>query len=631
MIKFSTNPILFKIQYINKDRFDTASSASGVLGSAFHQAMEVYYGGSDTLTPTDEAEAIEYGMQAGMDYLDKYNDGWINYSKTIFSKQKLFDLFTYCYQQYIKEKPYNPDTIISVEEEVEQKIDVEWRGKKLTLPIKLKGRMDKIERIDGKLKVTDYKTAYTFSNPDKIDGAKILQAVEYYLLAYAFYGEEPYSLIFQEVKYTKNADGGKQVKEYEIVFAENELYFDFYFRFYEDMIRALNGEMVYVPNVHTLFDNEVSLISYIHRLDVEETTAQLLKLHKVETITELLKKEIQSAGNMRKLMKTIEEGFVSQKNLNYDKMKNEEKIQTKLMEHGMMLSFDSKVEGATVDLYRYTPSIGLKMSRIKGYVEDVEQVLGVSGVRVLAPIKNSTMIGFEVPRAERRFPPVPEGAGFDVAIGQTIMGEPRRFDIRQAPHMLIAGASGSGKSVFLTALIEQLLRIPNVHLHLFDPKLVELLQFKGRAGVVEYESDGKVIFQALKNLVIEMNRRYDIMAKEKVRKIDDMASPFPYEIAVIDEFGDLVLHEAVTATLLELAQKARACGIHIIIATQRPSAKIISGDIKANFSAKVVFRTAKAIDSRVVMDEDGAEKLLGKGDMLFTGESEAERLQGYLI
>lgn len=628
MVKFSTNPVLFKINYINKDRFDTTMGISGVLGSAFHQAMEVYYGGSDTLIPSNESEAIEYGMKAGMDYLDKYNDGFISYSKTIPNKQKAFDLFTFCFQSYIKEHPYNPDTLVSVEEEIEERIDIVWKGKKLSLPVKMKGRLDKVEKIDNKLKIKDYKTCYSFSDPEKIDGSKIIQSIVYYLLAYAKFEEEPYSVIFEEVKYSKNSDGTSQVRQYEIVYAENELYFDFFFRFYEDMIRALNGQMVYVPNVNTLYDNEVSIISYIHRLDIEETTAELLKLHKVENLTELLKKEIQSAGNMRKLMKTLEENFTSAKNLNYDKMKNEEKIQTKLMEHGMMLQFDSKIEGSTVDLYRYTPSIGLKMSRVRNYVHDIEQVLGISGVRVLAPIQNSTMVGFEVPRADRKFPDVPAGNDFNIAIGQTIMGEPRRFDIRQAPHLLIAGASGSGKSVFLGTLIEQLSRIPNTELHLFDPKRVELAMFKDKA--TEYQYDGKEIAVSLKHLVNEMNSRYEIMAQKGVRKIEEMTDgKFKYKFVVIDEFGDLILHETINATLLELVQKARACGIHVIIATQRPSTKIISGDIKANFPIKIVFRTAKSVDSRVVMDEEGAEKLLGKGDMLFTGDHGVERLQGY--
>jgi len=660
MTKFSTNPLLFKIIYVNKDRFDTTMGISGVIGTAFHNAMEIYYGGCDDMIPTDEQEAIKFGLTGGLTFLENYPDGWINFTETVPNKQKAYELFTFAFNSYIKQIPYHVGSLIATEDKIEEHIDVEWRGNRLNLPVKLKGYVDQVYREDGKLKIKDYKTCRSFSDPDKIDGAKILQAVTYYLLAYAKYGEEPYSVMFEEVKLTANRDGSSQVRQYEMVFSENDLYFDFFFRFYEDMTRALNGEMVYVPNVHAMFDNEVSMIAYIHRLDEVVEKANLMKKHQVTNITDLLKKEIQSAGNMRKLMKTVEAQFVSAKNLNYSTMKNEEKIQTKLMEHGMMLQFDSMIEGSTIDLYQYTPSIGLKMSKIRGYVDDIEQVLGITGVRVLAPIPNSTMIGFEVPRTERTFPTVPEGSGFDVAIGQTLMGAPRRFDIRTAPHMLVAGASGSGKSVFLSALIDQLSRIPNTEIHLFDPKRVELSHHKKKA--VEYKSDIMDIHAGLERLETEMESRYSEMEKAGVRNISGIPT-MPYKFVVIDEFGELIaskhidvktvytghvftrgskagmeeteeikrnISQEIETKILRLAQMARAAGIHIIIATQSPRVDVIKGTIKANFPTKVVFKTAKAIDSIVILDDSGAEKLSGKGDMLFVGDSGVERLQGYM-
>lgn len=661
MIKFSSNPLLFKIQHINRDRFDTTLNVSAVIGSAFHQAMEVYYGGSDTLIPASERQAIEYGLKSGMDFLEKYNDGFINFSKTIPNKQKAFELFSYAFSEYVKLNPYKPNETIETEDEILELIDIEWKGQKLSLPVKLKGYIDRTLKEDGKLKLRDYKTCSKFSDPEKIDGAKIIQAIMYYLLAYAKYGEEPYSLTFEEVKLSKNSDGSPQVRQYEIIYAENELYFDFFFRFYEDMTRALNGEMVYVPNVHTMFDNEVSIISYIHKLDVSEENAKLMKKHKVSNITDLLKKEMQSAGNMRKLMKTVEQEFISAKNLNYEDMKNEEKIQTKMMEHGMMIQFDSVLEGSTVDLYRFTPSIGLKMKRIRNYAEDIEQVLGISGVRILAPIPDSTMIGFEVPRKERTYPTVPFGNGFDIAIGQDIMGAARRFDIRTAPHILVAGSSGSGKSVFLNGLIEQLARIPNIELHLFDPKRVELAQHKSKA--LEYKSDIEDINNSLGLLVDEMQERYKTIENASVRNITGVPG-MKYKFVIIDEFGELIAADHVKKTtimtgrvfsrgdragqeetksietnisgeiekkILRLAQLSRAAGIHLVIATQRPSTDIIKGTIKANFPIKVVFKTAKQIDSMVILDEPGAESLSGKGDMLFAGDKGIERLQGFNI
>jgi hypothetical protein len=631
MVKFSTNPILFKIQYVNRDIFETAQNISGVIGKAFHQAMEVYYGGSDTLIPTNEAEAIEFGLKAGMSFLENYDDGFIKWSKDVPGKQKAYDLLAFAFNAYVQENPYQPDTLLGVEMQIKETIDIEWRGERLTMPVPLKGYLDKIVRDDGKIKVVDYKTTRAFANPDKIDGGKMLQAVEYFLLAYAHFGEAPYSITFEEVKLTKNSDGTSQVRRYEVVFADNPLYFDFFFRFYEDVTRALNGEAVFVPNVNALYDNEVAIVSYIHRLDIEAETAALMKKHHVSNITELLKKQIQTAGNMRKLMKSVEEQFVSAKNLNYDTMKNEEKIRVKMMEHGMVLQFDSLIEGATVDLYRYTPSIGLKMSRVLSYVADVEQVMGVSGIRVLAPIPNTSFVGFEVPRKVRSFPSLPAGSGFDIAIGQTIEGEARRFDIRQAPHILVAGASGAGKSVWLSGAIVQLnsLAKSKAELHLFDPKLVELAHHEDDKNVVEYETDPDIIGNSLHALVKLMNARYARMKKAKVKNIDQ--TDMPYKFVIIDEFGDLMARggEMIEHSILLLAQKGRAAGIHLIIATQRPSVDVVKGTIKANFPTKVVFRTAKAVDSQVILDEAGAEKLVGKGDMLFASDAGIERLQGY--
>lgn len=626
MIKFSSNPILFKIGYVNGEQFETVTSASGVLGSAFHHAMEVYSGGTD-IPVGNEAEGIELGLKAGMEYLENYNDGFINWTEAIPNKQKLFERFTFLFQEYVKQIPWD-NGAVAIEAELKHSVNVEWRGERLVLPVPLKGRIDKVFREDKKLKLKDYKTCSQYSRTDKIDGAKMLQAVSYYLLAYAEYGEAPYSMIFEEAKYTKNSDGSPQVRQYEMVFAENDLWFDFFFRFYEDMTRGLNGEMVYVPNVHTLFDNEISIIAYIHRLDVTEEAARLMKKHQVSTVTDLLKKQIQSAGHMRQFMKAVEKQMVEAKNINYQTMKNEDRIKTKLMEHGVVLQFDRLVEGASVDLYQYMPSIGVKMSKIESFGADVEQVLGVAGVRILAPIPNTSLVGFEVPRKTRTFPALPKAKGFDLAIGQTIMGKDRRFDIRMAPHLLIAGATGSGKSVFLGNLVKQLAAIKSVKLHLFDPKMVELIEFASLPSVIEYETGPLEILQSLRGLITIMNGRYKLMQESRAKSIEGMKG-WDYRFVVIDEFGDLFQHREIQDAVLILAQKGRAAGIHLIIATQRPSVDIVSGTIKANFPVKVAFKTAKSTDSVVILDELGAEKLLGRGDMLFYGEEGIERLQGY--
>lgn len=651
LVQFTTNPVLFRIKYINRDRYETTSGTSQVIGQAFHAAMEVFYGGIEEMKPKDEQEAIEFGLKTGMDFLDKYPDGFIKYTETIPNKQKLFDIFSLAYNFYIRDRVDEGEEILEVEKEIEETIDVMWRGQKLNLPVRLKGFPDQIIKTkDGKLKIKDFKTCRSFSDPEKIDGRKIIQAVQYYLLAYAKYGIEPYSMTYEEVKTSKNSDGGKQVRVYEIVYAENDLYFDFYFRLYEDVTRALNGEMVYVPNVETLFDNEVAIVAYIHRLDTSEEKAKEMKRLKVDNITDLLKKKIQKAGNMRKFLKTVEAQFVSAKNLNYNRMEIQEKIATKLMEFGMVLQFDSVIHGASVDLYRYTPSIGLKMRRLASYVEDVEQVVGKSGIRVLAPIQGTSFVGFEVPRDERSFPALPKKSGkeFELAIGETIMGTPKYFDIRTAPHLLVGGSSGSGKSVFLHSIIKQLKKM-KADLRLVDPKQVEFSKY----GAFTTRSE---ISEQIGKLVAEMEQRYSKLKKSGYR--DAIEAGWSPIFLVIDEYADLAFNDSrpnksvkvtesrnkgVKVTLREtdtgdatiaqniqlLAQKGRAAGIHIILATQRASTKIIDGDIKVNFPVKVVFRMAKDVDSRVMLDEGGAEKLLGRGDCLFASPAGLERLQAF--
>ena len=659
LVKFSTNPFMFKVKYINGDHIESAHTVSGVIGKAFHVAMQNYY--ESKVIP--ELDPLKIGLEMGMNYMEEYVDNYIEYSSVVPNKQKAQEILAFAYNSYVTAKTDEECELVATEELLEEEIDVKWRGEQLRMPVKLKGYIDKIIREDGKLIVVDYKTTRAFTDPEKIDGAKIIQAVQYYFLVYAKYGEAPYAMRYEEVKTTKNRDGEPQLKEYEIVYEDNEQFFDFYFRFYGDVTKAIQGESVFVPNINDFYDNEVALISYIHRLDIPEDKARQMKEMRVNNITDLLRKQIENAGNMRKLLKTAEKKFISAKNLNYNAMKQEEKIQTKLMEHGMLIKFDSKVEGNAVDLYRYHPSIGLKMSKLKSYVADIEQVVGATGIRILAPIPNTSLVGFEVPRKDRKFietKPTPKG--FELSMGVDIMGEDYKFDIRQAPHMLVAGATGSGKSVFLNSMIDQLAQNKEVDIHLFDPKMVELAQFSSLA--TEYETETEKIHESIEKLVQEMNERYRTLSKAGVRNIEQYKGDMKYKVIVIDEFGDLImsnvtitketntgekftagvrkgedkvktekvnLSNEITRNILLMAQKARACGMHMIIATQRPSTDIITGTIKANFPTKVAFRTAKEIDSRVLLDESGAEKLLGKGDMLFSSDAGQIRLQGYLI
>lgn len=677
LIKFGENPMLFKMLYVQGETFETANSVASVLGKGFHKAMEAYYGGNDDHIVSDEQDAIKAGLTVGTEWLTMYNDGFIRYSEAIPNKTKLLEKFSYLFTAYIKEMPYdNGEELIACEKKMEHLVHMQWRNKTLTMPVPLKGYADKLFRKDGKLKIKDYKTTASFSDLERIDGAKIIQAVTYYLLAFAETGEEPYSMVYEEAKHTKNKDGGSQVRSYEMVFAENELYFDFFFRYYSDVVRALNGEQVYVPNVHSLFDNEVAIIAYIHRLDEDTEVAKQMKKHRVDNITDLLKKKVQNAKNMKRFLEAVERQLTTAKNIDYSKMETHDKIRTKLMEHGMVLDFDSKIEGNTVDLYRYTPSIGLKMARLASYTADIEQVLGASGIRVLAPIQGTTLVGFEVPRKQRVFPgQAPKARDLVIPIGINVQGEVAYVDMKTAPHLLIAGTTGAGKSVTMTEILGSV--GSTADLWLMDPKAVELNDIPAK----HYADDTVGIMKMLKELTKLMDERYQRMKKEKKKEWTGRRI-----IAVVDEYADLVLqstegleeyelcekHQAwddrndgkikvllktkrrlrvkeqeivdevtycndcqkhvfppASESIQRLAQKGRAAGVHLIIATQRPSVKVVTGEIKANFPTRIALRTASAIDSEIVLDQKGAEKLLGKGDMLLKDASGITRLQGY--
>lgn len=625
---------MFKVNNINGDVIDTTSSVSSVLGKACHRAIRAYLGGDkDNPTPADEGEAIKHGHQVGLDFLEAYSDGFVEFSSTIPNRQVLMEKYAFAYFGYVSEFNLKKevDEILLVETKLEHTVEVD--GKKL--PVPLKGYPDLVYRDKkGRIIIVDHKFVSAYSNEESVDGEKLIQGAFMFLLVAAELGENPYSIRFREFKRTENRDKSPQTRVYEIVFEETPLLFDLFFRFYEDVTNALLGHQVYVPNLTAMFDKEVAILSYIHRLDVDEERAKEFKKMKVDNITDFLKKKIQKTRSMKKYLDTVSKKFISANTLNYKDMTTEEKIKMKLAEHGLGMEFDSKVEGGSITLYRFEPSVGLKMSKIASYTKDIEQVVEVSGIRILAPIKDSGLIGFEVPKKDRVYPKgKPKNDGFNIVIGEDIGGNPVMMDIRKAPHLLVAGSTGSGKSVWLNSAIYQLKTIESSEIWLLDPKMVEL---SGITGVKVYADETQEILFQLIRLVNEMNDRYKKLKKLKKKNIE--GTGLPYIFVILDEYGDLITQKSefakdIRQNILILAQKARSAGIHLIITTQRPSVKIIDGDIKANFPSRIAFKTATSTDSHVILDQVGAEKLRGNGDMLFVGpeSSEPQRLQGYNV
>ncbi len=673
--KFSTNPLMFKVNYMNGDQIETTSSPTNVIGKAVHRALGSYLGGGEIPAPANEGEAIKFGHGVGIDYLKGYSDGFIEYSETIDNRAKLDEKFAFAFFGYLKDANLKKDVkeILLVEKMLQHKVEVDGK----ILPIPLKGSADLVYRdLENHIIIKDHKFTTKFSNPDAIDGAKLIQAAINYFLVYAELKEAPHSMVFSEYKITENRDKSPQIREYEIVFDEHPLVFQFFYRFYEDMTNALMGHQVYVPNLYAIFDREVSILAYIHRLDVDEERDKAFKKLKVDNITDFLKKKIEKDGAMKKYLETVTQKFISAETLNYKSMTIEERIKMKLAEHGLSVDFHSKVVGCSVTQYRFEPSIGLKMSKIESYVKDIEQVVEVSGIRILAPIADSGLVGFEVPNKARTFPgAAPAAKGFQVPVGVDLMGDALYVDLRETPHVLIAGATGSGKSVCMSNIIQNVLTIPNSEVHLIDPKMVELAPFASQAET--YNHDPEKIEELLKGLVSGMNDRYRKLQAAGVRNVLNYKKVMPYQFIFIDEFADLIMNsrqikakrkatnsvnkiivkeakkldpalakkkmreiqdglEDLTGfgcedLIMLLAQKGRAAGIHVVMATQRPSVNIINGSIKANFPTRIAFRTSTSTDSQVIIDQAGAEKLLGKGDMLLLdpGRCGLQRLQGY--
>ncbi|WP_145102307.1 DNA translocase FtsK [Sporomusa sp. KB1] len=311
-------------------------------------------------------------------------------------------------------------------------------------------------------------------------------------------------------------------------------------------------------------------------------------------------------------------------------------------------------QGPTVTRYELEPAPGVKVSKIVNLADDLSLKLASSGVRIEAPIPGKAAIGIEVPNKELSGVALREvletdefhraSSSLTVALGKDIAGQPIVTDLGKMPHLLVAGATGSGKSVCINTLITSILfkaRPDEVKLVLIDPKMVELSNYNGIPHLLTpVVTDSKKAASALNWAVQEMERRYEVFATTGVRDItryNELHNDgrLPLILIIIDELADLMMVAPVDVedAICRLAQKARAAGLHLVLATQRPSVDVITGTIKANVPSRISFAVSSQVDSRTILDMAGAEKLLGKGDMLFypVGASKPIRVQGAFI
>lgn len=344
---------------------------------------------------------------------------------------------------------------------------------------------------------------------------------------------------------------------------------------------------------------------------------------------------------------------------------NKNRIVETLNHYSIKIQKIKATVGPTVTLYEIVPAPGVRISKIRNLEDDIALSLSALGIRIIAPIPGKGSIGIEVPNSKPEIVPMRaviqskifQDSDYElpVVMGKTISNESYIFDLAKMPHLLMAGATGQGKSVGLNAIITSLLykkHPAQLKFVMVDPKKVELTLFSKierhfLAKLPDSEeaiiTDTQAVVQTLYSLVKEMDNRYDLLKDAQVRNIKEYNAKFiarrlnpnnghkymPYIVLVVDEFADLMMTagKEVEGPIARLAQLARAIGIHLIIATQRPSVNVITGIIKANFPARIAFRVTSRIDSRTILDSGGADQLIGRGDMLMSTGNDMVRIQ----
>ena len=358
---------------------------------------------------------------------------------------------------------------------------------------------------------------------------------------------------------------------------------------------------------------------------------------------------------------------------------NADRIVNTLRNYGIEIVRIHATVGPTVTLYEVVPQAGVRIAKIQSLENDIMLSLSAIGIRIIAPMPGKGTVGIEVPNekpqvvsmhsviASKRFQEE-QKMRLPVALGRTITNEVFCFDLAKTPHLIVAGATGQGKSVGLNAIITSLLykKHPSeLKFVLVDPKMVEFSVYKPllkhfMAAMPDQEdrdiiiTDSQKVINSLNSLVIEMEDRYSLLADAGVRNLEDYNDKFihrrlnpdkdvenlvthkilhhrfmPYIVIIIDEYGDFIMQSGkeVERPIQRLTQKARAVGMHMILATQRPDVKVVTGIIKANVPTRIAFRTQSVVDSRTVLDTKGAEQLVGKGDLLYSGGGNISRIQ----
>lgn len=712
MTQLLRNPLIFKLKKM-LGVYDSKPGISAMVGRAGHEALKFYYGGNkDIPVPTDRDEARAQAFDIGLKYLAEYQDAYIKYGKRG-SREKMLKTYTQAMHFYWSEEPTYRNILIC-----EERLEAEIRtmdGQQL--PIPAVGIPDLVDETEpGIVDIIDTKFTSKFTEYEDADGEpyedwiKIIQAMFLYHLLRESRGISARQVVFREIKTTENTKenaGKPQIRDY-VIPCDHEPYKIIFYNLYRDVVNFLkNPNAIYLPNLSDPFDGEQAGLLYAQGL-ISADMSDVEVMHKVADVAIVSKKFITSR------LEKIE----------YAHLPPEERIKVRLGEFGIPVRPEETQHGASITQYRFKVSAGVSMNVFEKHKADIALALEAKGpIRIQAPIPGTSLVGIEVENEVRTSSKIQASmfrkGTLSVPIGKNLQDETIYLDIQKAPHTLIAGATGSGKSVLLHNILHGVTKqmTPDqLKLILIDPKRVELTSYAKvehlDGSKVIYERDGAI--RALLALVDTMEERYEKLEEAGVRDIDEYNEAYHsgtkdrhlrFILVVIDEFADLIIQarskkarkisysskgkdwlwstynrrkrdearaagkkvdakfsaiapiqnwtrdrlidalESLDAEndinredadmemlMVRLAQMGRAVGIHLIIATQRPSVDVITGLIKANFPTRIALTTSSATDSEVILGERGAEKLAGRGDMLFmapglTGGK--QRIQGF--
>lgn len=606
---FCSNPWQFKKQYI-LNIWDYKQSPTALVGKAFHKYPELVFSGAN------RAEAI----RKAHDQIESVKDADIDWGKTG-SREKCIKELSQVVDFFEQSTP-NIGTPMATE--YKKTVLPKYDG--LEFPLPVKAISDLVAKLGESIIIWDWKVVTSFTDKDKEQPDYIMQSIFNYFTVADTYGI-PEKMIFCEIKKSKNTDGSPQIQLYEIVYAQHPEYFKYFGRMYSGVITQLsNSEFQYLPNFNDQYSAEETWKDFTSEIMDFSLPAQVS--HKPKHLVNVEKRYADSLLDTGADAPTTPEG----------------KIMAKMLEFGIPLAYDTAYNGANVSMYAFKPSRGVKMSTIDKFDKDLQLALETKSVRILAPIPGKKLIGVEVSNNTQTIVPIsdaPATTGLQLPIGVDVYGEPHVLDLAKAPHLLVAGSTGSGKSVAMAAMIKTLIKnntVEDLGLVLVDPKRSEFIEFNDDphllSQVITESADAET---TLEWAVEEMENRYKTLMKAKAKNITQYrleGGSMQQIVIVIDELADLLLaggfNKGVEGHIIRIAQKARAVGIHLIVATQRPSVDVVTGILKANFPTRLAFMTATQIDSKVILDQGGAEKLIGNGDcLLMRPRYDMQRLQGY--